>query len=228
MKQNNSTNLSPWQKFLRISKNFLKFIKKNNRRFNKKYPNILQSVQLTFIYFFAILSLFYSMFNVLGQIPDVFLLVIPSGVQDIINSPILRFALAPEKSYVVYLFVIEFIIFRSIFNFSLLLKYNLLLIFLLEMFQNLLISYWDLLFNRQVGPDLTSIDMTLAISFMSFLFVYFFFSYLHSYFCSIRGKFTTLPYMSWLTDSIAFWLRIKTPTMRNYGGVDKNKGGSNK
>ena len=28
-----------------------------------------------------------------------------------------------------------------------------------EMFQNLLISYWDLLFNRQFGMEITNIDM---------------------------------------------------------------------
>jgi hypothetical protein len=63
---------------------------------------------------------------------------------------------------------------------------------------------------------------------MSILFLYFFFCYVRSYFFAIRGKFTTLPYMSWMTDSIAFWLRIKTPTMRNYGGVGKKKGGNKK
>lgn len=223
MKKNNSNNLPFWQKFPKTIQKILKFVKKQNYAFNKKYPNVLQVIQLTFVYFFAILSLFYSMLNVLGQIPEIFLAVIPSFVQNIIHSPVLRVVLAPEKSYIIYLFVIEFVIFRSIFKFSLLFKYNLLLIFIMEMFQNLLISYWDLLFNRQFGMEITNIDMNLAITFMSVLFLYFFICYVYAYFRALKGKFVTFPYMYWLTDSIAFWLKIKTPTMRNFGGVDKNQ-----
>jgi hypothetical protein len=37
--------------------------------------------------------------------------------------------------------------------------------------------------------------------------------YIYLYLQSFRGKFATIPFMEWLTDSIAFWLRIKTPTM---------------
>jgi hypothetical protein len=29
----------------------------------------------------------------------------------------------------------------------------------------------------------------------------------------MQGKYTALPGMDWLTDSISFWLRIRTPRM---------------
>ena len=31
---------------------------------------------------------------------------------------------------------------------------------------------------------------------------------------ALQGNFATIPGLTWLTDSVAFWLRIKTPTMR--------------
>ena len=41
------------------------------------------------------------------------------------------------------------------------------------------------------------------------------------------GKYSTLPFMEWLFDSIAFWVKIKTPTMRignnNPGNSPKNE-----
>jgi len=43
------------------------------------------------------------------------------------------------------------------------------------------------------------------------------------YFRAIRVKYATIPTMEWLTDSIAFWLRIKTPTKR-FGKRKKDKG----
>jgi hypothetical protein len=50
----------------------------------------------------------------------------------------------------------------------------------------------------------------------------FFYSYL--YIRAISGKFATFPGTEWLTDSIAFWLKIKTPTMR-MGSRKKKKDG---
>ena len=49
-----------------------------------------------------------------------------------------------------------------------------------------------------------------------------FYSYL--YIRAISGKFATFPGTEWLTDSIAFWLKIKTPTMR-MGSRKKKKDG---
>jgi hypothetical protein len=42
------------------------------------------------------------------------------------------------------------------------------------------------------------------------------------YFKAINNKFVTFYGMEWLTDSVAFWLRIKTPTMR-FGKRKKDK-----
>ena len=50
--------------------------------------------------------------------------------------------------------------------------------------------------------------------------------YSYLYIRAINNKFATLPGGEWLTDSIAFWLKIKTPTMRL--GYRKGKGGPSK
>jgi hypothetical protein len=187
--------------------------KRRNRRFSKEHPHLLESIQITFVYFFAVLALLYNLTALVGHIPYVFECLLPSFLQDLIKSPLVRLALAPEKTYFVYLFVIEFIIFRSLFHFSKLFKFNVLLIILLEMLQNLAISYWDILCNRQFG-NVLSIDMVWALFCISLIYLFFLVCYLYSYFCAMRGKYTSLPYMDWLTDSISFWLRIRTPRMK--------------
>jgi hypothetical protein len=223
MKKNNSSTFSFFFTFLKWIKKNIFLFKKQNRFFSKKYPNVLQFIQLTFLYFFALTSLLYSVLTILGHFPDIFLMVIPSFIQDIVKSPIFRLLLAPEKTYVIYLLVIEFIIFRSLFNFSKLFKYNVLLIFLLEMIQNLLVSYWDLFFNRSYGNETPSIDIQFAIVVISMIYFVFLLCYVYSYICSIKGKFASIPYMDWLTDSISFWLQIKTPRMGSGGyGDSKN------
>ena len=52
-------------------------------------------------------------------------------------------------------------------------------------------------------------------------FIIFILGYIYLYLTAINGKFATFPGMEWLTDSVAFWLRIKTPTMRT--GTRKKK-----
>jgi hypothetical protein len=92
------------------------------------------------------------------------------------------------------------------------------------MLQGLAISYWDLLFHREITTNvarwafdkgvLINTNKPLAITFFFNTFVLFCFGYLYLYIRAIQGKFATIPNMEWLTDSIAFWLKIKTPTMR--------------
>jgi hypothetical protein len=113
---------------------------------------------------------------------------------------------------------------RSTFKFSKLIKYNILLLFAVLMLQGLAISYWDLLFHRQIASSVAKwsfdqgsliyTDKNLAIVFFLNTFFIFMVSYLYLYIKALSGKFATIPGMEWLTDSIAFWLRIKTPTMR--------------
>ena len=115
-------------------------------------------------------------------------------------------------------------IIRSVFQFSKLIKYNILLIFALLMLQSLAVSYWDIFFHREVAIGVSKwaadqgaliyTDKDLAINFFFNTFLFFILLYLYCYIRGLQGKFVTIPMMEWLTDSIAFWLRVKTPTMR--------------
>jgi len=224
MNKNDKKDFSLWKKFIKAIKKLITLLQKYNQDFSERYPNILPLIQLSIVYFLAILSLFYSLISILGQIPESFLFFVPQSLQNFLQLPIMKIILAPEKTYVVYLLVIEFIIFRSVFKFSLLFKYNLLLIFLLEMFQNLFISYWDLFFTRSFDTnDISTTDYTFSVFFISLIYLIFFYAYIYAYICALRGKFVTYPYMDWLTDSISFWLQIKTPNMGNYGGKNNEK-----
>jgi hypothetical protein len=205
---------------------FLKSIQKKLRTLTSTYPDTVQIIQLSFIYFFAIVDLLYAVLNnvfSLGYIPEILLPVFPF-IKGILQSPILKIWASPEKVFFLSYLVIELMVVRSVFKFSKLVKYNILIIFALLMVQGLVISYWDLLFHRQIaGPvakwafdqgTLIYTDKTLAIIFFLNTFIVFVLTYLYMYIRSVQGKFATVPGLDWLTDSVAFWLRIKTPTMR--------------
>ena len=226
--------VSVWDTFIKVFQKQFTYIQKNLRVFGSTYPNIAQSIQLSFIYFFAMVDLIYAVLNnvfALGYIPEILLPVFPL-IKSILQSPIFKIWASPEKVFFLSYVVIEFMIVRSIFKFSKLVKYNILLIFALLMVQGLVISYWDLLFHREIASPVAKwaydqggliyTDKSLAIIFFLNTFVIFFVGYLYLYIKALQGKFATLPAMEWLTDSVAFWLRIKTPTMR-FGKGKKDK-----
>ena len=94
----------------------------------------------------------------------------------------------------------------------------------LLMVQGLAISYWDLLFHRQIATSVAKwtydqgmfihTDKTLAVVFFFITFMLFMVVYFYLYLCALSGKFTTFYGINWITDSVAFWLRIKTPNLR--------------
>jgi hypothetical protein len=226
MAKNNSVKSSFWGNITNLTKIFFFKIRKIFRDFSLNYPNIAQIIQITFIYFFALVDLFHSILNnvfALGYFPEILKPVFPL-VKAILVSPILRVWSSPEKVFFLSYLVIEFMVVRSTFKFSKLVKYNILLVFSLLMVQGLIISYWDLLFHREIVSSVAKwsydhgaiihTDRRLAIFFFFNTFMIFLCGYLYLYLCAINGKFATIPGMEWLTDSVAFWLRIKTPTMR--------------
>jgi hypothetical protein len=229
MVKNNSLVTSIWENFLKVFKQF----QKKYRNFSLAYPNTSQTIQLSFIYFFAVVDLLHAVFsNVvsLNYLPE-FLSPFFPFIKSILQSPFFKIWGSPEKVFFLSYVVIEFIVVRPIFKFSKLIKYNVLLLFALLMLQGLVISYWDLLFHREIATpvakwaydqgSLIYTDKSLATIFFLNTFVIFLVGYSYLYIRSIQGKFATIPGMEWLTDSVAFWLRIKTPTMRFGKGKDK-------
>ena len=231
MKKESKTS-SLWQQILKFLKTFLISFRKF---FSTCDSNTLQLVQLTFIYFFAIIDLTYAILNNifgLGYLPQVLVPFFPF-IKAVLNSAIFKVWGSPEKVFFLSYVVIEFMVVRSTFKFSKLVKYNILLIFAMLMVQGLVISYWDLLFHREISTPIAKwaygqggfihTDRNLAIAFFLNTFVIFVLTYMYLFFKAMRGKYATIPGMEWLTDSVAFWLRIKTPTMRLGGKKGKKK-----
>jgi hypothetical protein len=194
----------------RVIKN-LKPIMKWFQNFTKKNRRAFEQLQLTIIYFFAVVGLAYTIRNSLGYFPEILFKLFPFLVP-IFDIQILKILAAPEKTFVLYMLIIEMFLNRSFFSFSILVKFNVLLIFILEMLQNLFVSYWDILFNREL--DALSggviIARTATMFFYFFLFLFFFALYVYSYISSLKGKFPKFPgVLKSITDSVAFWLQIK-------------------
>jgi hypothetical protein len=214
---------SVWQEILKKLKMGIKKYRKFSEKFN---PIFLQTVQLSFIYFFAFVDLVYSILNTvfaLGYIPWMIQPIMPI-IRAILDSAFLKIWASPEKVFFMSYLVIEFMIIRQTFKFSKLVRYNILLVFSLLMIQGVVISYWDVLFNRQIATTvakwtidqgmIVGLDKEIAIWVFFTTFIFFLFSYICLYIKAVQGYFFTFPGLYWLTDSVSFWLKIKTPTMR--------------
>jgi hypothetical protein len=181
------------------------------KRDSGSHYKIFQRIQLSFIYFFALVVLMYSIVNSLGFFPEVLLDFFPI-FEKILSFQFLKILATPEKTFILYLLVLEILINRTFFNFSILVKFNVLLIFILEMVQNLLSSYWDLIFSREFDNfDSESVFFKyLLIVFYSIFFLSFFILYLYCYIQSLKGLFPVLPsFLQPVVDSVGFWLQIK-------------------
>jgi hypothetical protein len=207
---------------------------KANQAFNEQFPATYQIIQLTFVYFFAILDLTHSILGnlySLGKFPE-FLGPFLPFFKILLTHPVFQIFASPEKVYLLSFLVLEFMVVRKT-GFSKLVKYNILLIFSLLMVQQLVISYWDVLFHRSLaesaenwaygGNPFLFNDVEMANAFFLNTFFWFVVMYIYLYIRAIQGKYATLPFLSVITDSVAFWLRIKTPTMR-FGQGGKKKG----
>jgi hypothetical protein len=234
MTSKKQNNLSLWRKGVKFVKKILIPLKEGIIAFCDNNPNIAQIIQLTFVYIFALLDLITSILNyifALGFVPEMVAPFLPL-IKFILLSPFVQIWCSPEKVFLFSYFVVEYMVVKSVFRFSKLVRYNILLIFSLLMLQGLVISYWDLLFNREMATEVAQwayeesafySDDQLAFAFFFSTFIIFFFGYLYLYTVALRGKFATLPGLEWVTDSVCFWLRIKTPTMRFGNGKRKGK-----
>lgn len=226
MNQTNSSFTSLWLFLVKGFQTVMQFLQKYFTQFRFFSPNLLQIIQLTFLYSFAVVDLVYSILTTIfsfGEFPELLLPFSPF-IHWILESPLLRIFASPEKVFFFSYVAIELMVVRSVFKFSKLVRYNILLLFSVLMLQGLAISYWDFLFHRQISDMavkwsfdqgfLFATDKTIAIFFFFLTFLFFFFGYVIFYIEALQGKFFTHPKFTWLTDSVSFWLRVKTSTMK--------------
>jgi hypothetical protein len=198
--------------YLSLFSSFVKKIKKYLRKFFKycyQYRKTLEIVELTILYFLALVTLIFSVANNLGHAPKVIYDCVPFAKSILAFSPF-KFLASPEKTLLIYFLGIELIFNRKIF--SLLFKYNVLLVFILEMLENLFICYWDLFVSRDAeffGENFI-FSREGANFFFSIFFLVFYILYLYCYSSSIKGYFPKFPgpFKS-VTDSIGFWFNIE-------------------
>lgn len=183
------------------------------RSLSKQNPILFEKIELTFMYFFASIVLFYAVINSLGYLPPPLYFVFPF-LPKLLTFPPLMFFARPEQTFFLYLLSLEFIVNRNILRFSLLVKYNLLLIFIVEMVENLVVTLWDFIYIREVelfiiaGIPITS--ETVAFLFFLLFFIIFFSLYIDSYIKSIKGKFPEFPgFLRCISDCVRFWLQMK-------------------
>jgi hypothetical protein len=177
----------------------------------KKYAKSIEIIQLSFLYFIAVVVLTYTIRNSLGYFPEMLYTLFPF-ITNVFDIPAFKVLATPEKIFMIYVLLLEIIVHRSFFQFAPIIKYNVLLIFVLEMIQNLLISCWDILFSRELstiyGGVVSPKNPTMYFYFVIFLL--FFCLYIYSYLTSLQGRFPIFPGpLKGITDSVAFWLKIK-------------------
>lgn len=226
---------SSYEKVLKFIKKVLSSLSNSLKKFDKKYPSTSQNIQLSFIYFFAFVDLTYSTLSNVFSLGFTSQLLEPVMfiIRGILQSPILQVLCNTERIFFLSFVTLEFMVIRSTFNFSKFIKYNILLIFALLMVQGVTISLWDVVFHREITGLASNwtlgygmfigTDKFLATFFFFSTFVGFSFIYLHFYLNALNGKIVTIPGLEWVTDSVAFWLRIATPTMRFRGKGKKEE-----
>lgn len=215
----------PWIPIVNVP-NFLKQIGPAFVAFIRSPAQSNLRIQLVFIYFFAFIDLCFTILSFVFQldIPDV-LGPFTDFFFNILDNAYLQFLFSPEKTFFFSYIIQEFMIIRGSWGVAKIIKYNTLLIFALLMLQALSVNCWEILFHREVlvparkyyydGGTLMYVDMDLALNFFLGTFIAFLGIYIYTFVLAWSGKFTAFPRpLTWITDSVAFWLKMKTPTMK--------------
>lgn len=189
----------------------IKVIFQDFDRLGKKKKKTFEKIQLTFIYFFALATLIITVNLYLGFFPELYANFIPFS-KEILASPLALYIASPGKTFILYLLINELIIIRSFFNFSVIIRFHILYIIILEMIMNALINWWDFLCNKEIDEyTYKFIDRVIAQEFFSGIFLLFFSIYFYSYIQAMRNKLPKLPHalLQKIPDSAAFWLQLQ-------------------
>lgn len=199
-----------FKKIQLISQNFT-YLFQDLDRIGKKKKKTFEKIQLTFIYFFALATLIITINLYLGFFPELYANFIPFS-KEILASPLALYIASPGKTFILYLLINELIIIRSFFNFSVIIRFHILYIIILEMIMNALINWWDFLCNKEIDEyTYKFIDRVIAQEFFSGIFLIFFSIYFYSYIQAMRNKLPKLPHpvLQKIPDSAAFWLQLQ-------------------
>lgn len=215
-------------------------IKANNKTVNrvkiyfKQHPRQVERIQFTLIYLFGVFDLTFNTLyhaHLLGKFPTIFEPLF-EPTRFIVSSFLAKIWGSPERVFFVSFWILKWLVIDSHSNLSKFAKYHILLIFASMMTQNLIVNTFDFFINREISSKIFAtfygINFTNYIDKqgMSYLFFLTFINYLcffiYCYIQALRYKLIQIKNLEWFTDSIAFWVKIKTPTM-NIGTINKRK-----
>ena len=107
-----------------------KLIQRQFDVYSNEFPRTVQIIQLSFIYFFALVDLLFGILTNVLSLGDPPLLIQPfmGVITAILTNPFFQFWNSPEKIFFISYLIIELMITRSIFKFTKLVKYNILML----------------------------------------------------------------------------------------------------
>lgn len=195
--------------FFKSLKKIFRKISKKLKKLSFRYPRLFLFMQLTFLYSYAILTLIFSITDINGSFPEPLYKFVPYITQ-IFKMTFLRALVSPEKTFALYLLVTDSILNSK--SASIILKYHLLLVFMIEMLGNLAISVWDLFVHRDTSDGTIPFIFSYrnASYFFTTFFLFMYFLYIYCYLNAIQYKLVSFPKpFQKITDSVGFWLHLK-------------------
>lgn len=170
-----------------------------------------EKLQLTLLYFFLILFLFFRAKVLLGRSTGIVLNLLPfSNFKG--NIPGLKGVAKPENLLVLYAGLLRPITSAAgqTRRFSYLVKFNLILVLLIEMIQFLFLDYWDVIFKKVSLTNNFQLKKTNTIVY-SFIFSLFAMLYSYCYLVAMMNKIPKFPgILNIIPRSAQYWIRSKT------------------
>ncbi len=208
------------------------FFKKSYTQFknlakSEKIKIFLEKIELTILYFFAFVDLTFTMIRPLllyGKTPELVKMSLPI-ILPILNFPLFKmFWNHPEKMFILNYIVLDYLIIHPFFGLSKLVRYNVTLIFILNLVHSLGFQYWELFFYNDIlkfaGKKAMHPVLKVALSKRPLVYVHSIIAansiilFTYFYIVAMRGKYPTCFLYEWLIDSAAIFMRIKTPTLK--------------
>lgn len=188
----------------------IKILQKRIKKWMRANSRLMEKVQLTALYSQALLSAIFATMSFARTAPWIITTFFP-GILPIFEIPLVQFLLTPEKTYVLFFILVNYMINPKITPFSFFVRYNFFLVFSLEMIYSATMMWSDLLLvdrtTSSIGDFYTP---TALLIFYNFLFASLFFTYAYSYIHALIRKIPVFPgILNGIPVSAAFWIRSR-------------------
>lgn len=185
-------------------------MKKKIKKWMGKNSIIMEKIQLTLLYGQASLSAIYLTRASTALTPWIITTFFP-WVLPIFQIPLMQFMLSPEKTYVLFFILLNYMLNPKITPFSFFVRYNFFLVFTLEMVYTTIMMWSDLLLVDRTFSRIGDLYQPLIlIGFYNCLFTLLLFTYAYSYVQGMVRKVPVFPgVLNGISLSAAFWIRSR-------------------